>query len=92
MSDGSLHTFSCANSHDNDTLGTGEDIRSCEWDIQSYAIDDNGNTVPYRNCGADAMGGQQIHICPRATKIIAKLKVTDNDGQVHSTTKEYILN
>jgi PKD repeat protein len=91
MSDGSLHTFSCANSHDNDTLGTGEDIRSCEWDIQSYAIDSNGNTVPYRNCSADAMGGQQIHICPKATKIIAKLKVTDNDGQVHSTTKEYIL-
>ena len=91
MSDGSLHTFSCLNSHDNDTLGTGEEIRSCEWNIQSYAIDENGNTVPYRNCTADAMDGNQIHICPKATKIIAKLKVTDNDGQVHSTTKEYKL-
>ena len=83
----SLHKFSCANSHDNDTLGSGDEIRSCEWEIQSYTIDENGNERPYRNCSADAMEGKQVHICPAATKIVAKLTVTDNDGQTASTTK-----
>jgi PKD repeat protein len=87
----SKHLFSCEKSHDNDTLGVGNEIVSCEWDIQSYAIDSNGNIVPYKNCTAEAMNNQEIFICPNASKIIAKLKVTDNDGQVHSTTKEYIL-
>jgi len=88
----SLHTFSCANSHDNDNLGSGDEIVSCKWDIQSYAIDDNGNEVPYRNCTADAMSGHQVHICPNASKIVAKLTVIDNDGQRASTTKVYYPN
>ena len=88
----SLHTFSCDRSHDNDTLGTGKEIVSCKWDIQSYAIDDNGNEVPYRNCSEDAMSGKQVHICTKAVRIVAKLTVTDNDGQQATTTKEYFPN
>ena len=84
----SQHTFSCANSHDNDTVGTGAEIVACQWDIQSYKIV-NGQEVPYRSCSDDVMAGKHIFICPSATRIVAKLTVTDNDGQTHSTTKEY---
>jgi len=92
LSKWTLHTFSCANSHDNDSLGTGKEIVECKWDIQSYAIDDNGNEVPYRNCSSDAMEGKQVHICPKASKIVARLTVIDNDGQRASTTKVYYPN
>ncbi|RUM66142.1 MAG: hypothetical protein DSZ06_03870 [Sulfurospirillum sp.] len=88
----SLHTFSCANSHDNDNLGSGDEIVECKWDIQSYAIDENGNEVPYRNCTEDVMSGHDIHVCPKAYKIVAKLTVTDNDGQTATATKEYFTN
>ncbi len=88
----SLHTFSCENSHDNDALGSGDEIVACEWNIQSYAIDENGNEVPYRNCSKDTMDGKEIHICPKASKIVAKLTVTDNDSQSASTTSTYYPN
>ncbi len=91
LADYSKHTFSCENSHDNDTLGTGKKIVACKWNIQSYAIDENGNEVPYRNCTADVMTGHEIYICPKASKIVAKLTVTDNDGQQATSTKEYLL-
>ena len=84
----SLHTFSCANSHDNDTIGTGAEIVSCQWDIQSYRIID-GVEVAYRSCSDEVMDNKAIFICPPATRIVAKLTVIDNDGQRHSTTKEY---
>lgn len=82
------HTFSCADSHDNDTLGTGDEIVSCQWDIQSYKID-NGTEVPYRNCSTEAMDGKPVFICGNVVRIVAKLTVTDNDGQTATTTKEY---
>jgi PKD repeat protein len=85
---GTYQTFSCANSHDNDTLGTGEEIVSCNWDIQSYRIV-NGVETPYRNCSADDVKTNKVYICDYVTRIRATLTVTDNDNQTHSTTKEY---
>ncbi len=84
----SEHTFSCADSHDNDTLGTGAEIVACNWEIQSYKIE-NGVEVPYRNCSAEAMDGKAVQICGSVVRIVAKLTVTDNDAQTASTTKEY---
>ena len=91
LSPWSLHRFSCDESHDNDTLGSNPEIVSCQWDIQSYTINADGNEVPYRSCSADAMDGKEVHICPQANKIVAKLTVVDNDGQRNSTTKVYNL-
>jgi len=91
LSPWSLHKFLCNESHDNDTLGTNPEIVSCQWDIQSYTINSNGNEIPYRSCTADVMSGKKVHICPQASKIVAKLTVTDNDGQRNSTTKVYNL-
>ncbi len=85
---GSNQTFSCENSHDNDTLGTGDEIVSCNWDIQSYKLN-NGVETPYRNCSADNANTHQVLICDDVVRIRATLTVTDNDGQTHSTTKEY---
>jgi len=85
----SQHTFSCADSHDNDTLGTGAEIVSCDWNIQSYRIDSNGNEIPYRTCTSQAMDGKPVLICGSVVRIVAKLTVTDNDGQTASTTTEY---
>jgi PKD repeat protein len=85
---GSDQTFSCANSHDNDTLGTGNEIVSCSWDIRSYKIT-NGTETPYRNCSAANVNTHQVRICEEVVRIRATLTVTDNDGQTHSTTREY---
>ena len=85
---GSDQTFSCANSHDNDTLGTGSEIVSCSWDIQSYKLI-NGTETPYRNCSAANVNSHQVRICDEVVRIKATLVVTDNDGQTHSTTTEY---
>jgi len=84
----SNHTFSCAASHDNDTLGTGDEIVSCNWDIQSYKME-NGQEVLYRNCSPETMEGKPVTICGSVVKIVAKLTVTDNDGQTASTSTEY---
>ena len=84
------HTFSCADSHDNDTLGSGKEIVSCEWSIQSYKQDANGDLVPYRNCTDDVMNDKPIFICDKVVKIVATLKVTDNDGETDVTTTEYL--
>jgi len=84
----SEHTFSCADSHDNDTLGTGAEIVACDWDIRSYRILD-GVEVAYRNCTHEAMEGNPVQICGLVSRIVATLTVTDNDGQTASTTTEY---
>jgi hypothetical protein len=84
------HTFSCADSHDNDTLGSGKEIVSCEWSIQSYRVDENGALVPYRNCTEEVMDNKPIYICDKVVKIVATLKVTDNDGETDVTTTEYL--
>jgi hypothetical protein len=84
------HTFSCADSHDNDTLGSGKEIVSCEWSIQSYRLDENGALVPYRNCTEEVMDNKPIYICDKVVKIVATLKVTDNDGETDVTTTEYL--
>ncbi len=86
----SNHTFSCADSHDNDNLGSGKEIVSCEWSIQSYKLDKDGNMIPYRNCTDDVMQDKPIYICDKAVKIVATLKVTDNDGETDVSTKEYL--
>ena len=93
-SEGSLkvhtnHTFSCADSSDNDTIGSGDEIRSCEWSIQSYRLDTDGNLVPYRDCTKEVMDSKPIYICDKVVKIVATLKVTDNDGETDITTTEY---
>lgn len=80
------HTFSCADSHDNDTLGTGAEIVRCDWDIQSYLAD---GVTPYRDCSAENTVSYEVTICTQVGKIVAKLTVTDNDGQQASTTTEY---
>ena len=90
----SNHTFSCANSHDNDTLGTGAEIVRCDWNIQSYRLDTNGNEIPYRDCSALDTVEHPIHICQRnnvvkVSRIVTTLTVTDNDGQTATTTQEY---
>ena len=82
------HEFSCANSHDNDNIGTGDEIVSCDWSIQSYRVD-NGVEVPYRDCSAANVKTHSVMICGHVTRIRATLTVTDNDGETHSTTKEY---
>ncbi len=92
LADYTLHNFSCEKSHDNDTLGSGAEIQKCEWDIQSYTLNDKGVEVPYRSCTSEAMSGKPVYICPEAVKIVAKLTVTDNDGQTHSTTEVYYPN
>ena len=84
------HTFSCADSHDNDTLGSGKEIVSCEWSIQSYKLDENGDLVAYRNCTDEVMDNKPIYICDKVAKIVATLKVTDNDGETDVTTTEYL--
>jgi len=84
----SQHTFSCADSHDNDTLGTGAEIVSCDWNIQSYRVI-NGQEVSYRNCTVETMEGRPVQICGDVTRIVATLTVTDNDGQTASTSTEY---
>ncbi len=84
----SQHTFSCTDSHDNDTLGTGDEIVSCDWNIQSYRIV-NGVEVPYRNCTPETMIGNPVEICGSVSRIVATLTVTDNDGQTASTSTEY---
>ncbi len=86
----SRHLFSCADSHDNDNLGSGKEIVSCEWSIQSYRLDDNGQLVPYRNCTDEVMDNKPIFICDKVVKIVAQLKVTDNDGETDITTTEYL--
>ncbi len=82
------HTFSCADSHDNDTLGTGAEIVACDWNIQSYRVID-GEEVTYRNCTAETMAGNPVEICGDVTRMVATLTVTDNDGQTASTSTEY---
>ncbi len=84
----SEHTFSCADSYENDTVGTGAEIVACNWDIQSYKLED-GIEIPYRNCTADVMDDKAVQICSSVIRIVATLTVTDNDGETDTTTTEY---
>ncbi len=80
------HTFSCADSYDNDTIGTNPQIVKCDWNIQSFYED---GVTPYRDCSATDTFNHQVHICGSVGKIVATLTVTDNDGQTNTTTKVY---
>jgi PKD repeat protein len=83
------HKFSCENSHDNDTIGSGDEIRECMWNVRSYRIVD-GKEKLYRDCVKEMNEFPDgFCVCDGATKIEATLTVVDNDGQTHTTTKVY---
>jgi len=84
----SYHTFSCLESYDNDDIGDIDEIKRCDWEINSYRTID-GKEVPFRHCSAENTKEHEVQICTHVEKIVAKLTVTDNEGQTHTTTKIY---
>jgi hypothetical protein len=87
----SNHTFSCDESYDEDDIGKTPEIASCDWDIKSYQVKD-GIEVPLKNCSVSNQTKKEIKLCDHVVKIVAKLTVTDNDGQKNTTIKTYYDN
>jgi hypothetical protein len=79
--------FDCRKSHDNDKVGEGDEIQECIWNIKSYT----STNQLYRTCATNVNIKviEGTHVCESPAYVDVVLKVIDNDGEVHTTSKTY---